>query len=152
VSTGTSIAVSVAELVLGIAAVKAVIWIPIVVWFRRRTRDAYARLATTIEGETVLCPPEKGNYRGATAPGYPMVNNSAVIALTSRRLVCITVTGKTIEIPLESITSVREAKVFKASAAGGRAHLIIRIPSGEIGFFVSDNDAWIKAIRDRAHE
>lgn len=138
----------VVTLVLGIAAINLAIWVPVILWFRRRTRNAYARLAASIEGETVLCPPEKGNYRGATAAGYPMVNNNAVIALTNRRLVCITVTGKTIEIPTQTITGVREAKVFKASVAGGRMHLVVGVPSGEIGFFVSDNDAWLKAIRE----
>jgi len=135
-------------LVLGIAAINAVIWIPVILWFRRRTRNAYATLADSIEGETVLRPPEKGNYRGATAAGVPMVNNNAVIALTNRRLVCITVTGKTIEIPTTTITGAREAKVFKSSVAGGRMHLVVAVRSGEVGFFVSDNACWLRAIRD----
>jgi len=143
-----STAASVTALVLGVVAVNLVIWVPIIVWFRRRTRAAYARLAATIGAENVLCPPERGNYRGATAAGYPMVNNSAVIALTDRRLVCITITGKAIEIPLEKVTGVREAKVFRASAVGGRSHLVVGVPSGEIGFFVSNNNVWINAIHN----
>jgi hypothetical protein len=142
-----SIAESVAAIVLGVAAINLVVWIPVILWFRRRTRDARAKLAAMIDGETVLCPPEKGNYRGSTAAGYPMVNNNAVLALTDRQLVCITVTGKAIQLPVESITGAREAKVFKSSAVGGRTHLIVRIPSGELGFFVSDNASWLNAIR-----
>lgn len=91
-------------------------------------------------------PPEKGNYRGATAPGHPVVKHNGVIDLTSRRLVFVTLTGKSIEIPMAEITALRESKVFKASAAGRRTHLIIGIPSGEIGFIVSDNAAWINDI------
>lgn len=146
-SSGVSIAESVAAIVLGIAAVNLLIWIPVILWFRRRSREAHARLAAAIAGEKVICPAEKGNYRGSTAPGYPMVNNNAVIALTNRQLICITVTGKTIQLPLTSITGVREAKAFKSSVVGGRTHLIVRIPSGELGFFVSDNAVWLNAIR-----
>ena len=72
-------------LVLGIAAVQALIWIPIIVWWRRRARDAKARLAAAIVAEATIRPPEKGVYRGATAPGYPAVNNNGTIALTDRR-------------------------------------------------------------------
>jgi hypothetical protein len=122
-------------LVLGIAAVQALIWIPIIVWWRRRARDAKARLAAAIEGEATIRPPEKGVYRGATAPGYPAVNNNGAIALTDRRLIFVTITG------------VREAKVFKTFVRGGRSHLIIQIPTGEIAFYVSSNADWINAIR-----
>ena len=54
-------------LVLGIAAVQALIWIPIIVWWRRRARDAKARLGAAIAAEATIRPPEKGVYRGATA-------------------------------------------------------------------------------------
>src|ERR1700761_4863726 len=102
VNSAVSVAESVAAIVLGVVAVNVVIWIPVILWFRRRPREARARLAAAIDGETVICPPEKGNYRGSTAPGYPMVNNNAVIALTDRKLICITVTGKEIQVPVES--------------------------------------------------
>ncbi len=133
-------------LVLGIAAVQALIWIPIIVWWRRRARAAKARLAAAIEAETTIRPPEKGVYRGATAPGYPAVNNNGTIALTDRRLIFITVTGKIIDIPRAEITAAREAKVFKSSVRGGRSHLIVQIPTGEIAFYVSSNADWINAI------
>jgi hypothetical protein len=133
-------------LVLGIAAVQALIWIPIIVWWRRRAGAARARLAAAIEGEATIRTPEKGIYRGATAPGYPAVNNNGTIALTDRRLIFITFTGKTVDIPRAEITGVREAKVFKSSVRGGRSHLIVQIPAGEIAFYVSSNADWINAI------
>ena len=144
--TPSETTVFVVVLVLGIVALQAVIWIPIIIWWRHKSRAAQARLAAAIESEPLIRAPEKGNYRGATAPGYPVVKNSGVIALTTRRLVFITLTGKSIEIPLAEITGVRESKVFKAAATGGVMHLIVRVPSGEIGFFVPDNAAWINAI------
>jgi len=133
-------------LVLGIAAVQALVWIPIIMWWRRRARAAKARLAAAIEAEPTIRPPEKGVYRGATAPGYPAVNNNGTIALTDRRLIFITVTGKIIDIPRAEITGVREAKVFKSSVRGSRSHLIVQIPAGEIAFYVASNADWINAI------
>jgi hypothetical protein len=135
-------------LVLGIAAVQALIWIPIIVWWRRRARDAKARLGAAIAAEATIRPPEKGVYRGATAPGYPAVSNNGTIALTDRRLIFVTLTGKIIDVPRAEITGVREAKVFKTSVRGGRSHLIVQIPTGKIAFYVSSNADWINAIRN----
>jgi hypothetical protein len=141
-----SIAGFVVLLVLGIAAVQALVWIPIIVWWRRRARAARAILASAIESETPIRPPEKGIYRGATAPGYPAVNNNGTIALTAQRLIFVTVTGKLIDIPATSMVGVREAKVFKTSVRGGRSHLIVNLSSGEVAFYVSSNADWIAAI------
>jgi hypothetical protein len=68
------------------------------------------------------------------------------MALTDRRLIFITITGKIIDIPRAEITGVREAKAFKTSVRGGRSHLIVQIPTGEIAFYVSSNADWINAI------
>ncbi len=136
----------VALLVLGIAAVQALIWIPIALWWRRRARAAKARLAAAIQSETPIRLPEKGVYRGATAPGYPVVNNNGTIALTARRLIFVTVTGNLIDIPVTDIVGVREAKVFKTSVRGGRSHLIVELPSGDVAFYVSSNADWTAAL------
>ena len=141
-----NIAGFIALLVLGIAAIQALIWIPIIVWWRRRARAAKATLASAIASETPIRPPEKGIYRGATAPGYPAVNNNGTIALTTQRLIFITLTGKLIDIPVTEIVGIREAKVFKTSVRGGRSHLIVQLPSGEVAFYVSSNADWIAAI------
>lgn len=137
-----STAVFVVLLVVGILAVQALVWIPVIVWFRRRSRRVAAELATELQSETVVRPPEKGTYRGATAPGYPIVKNNGLIALTQRRLVFRTLTGKAIDIPVEAITGVREAAVFNGSVVGGRKHLIVQTAAGEIGFYVSDSAGW----------
>jgi hypothetical protein len=122
------------------------IWIPIIIWMQRRSRAAHAQLDAAFAAETVVRRPERANYQGATAPGYPGVFNSGLIALTARRLVFLTLTGKWIEILLSEITGLREARVFNRSTRGGRKHLIIQLASGEIGFLVSDNPAWINDI------
>jgi hypothetical protein len=139
-------AVFVVVLVVGILAVQVLIWIPIIVWFRRRSRRVAAELAVELESEQVVRPPEKGNYRGATAPGYPMVKNNGLIALTRRRLAFRTLTGKAIDIPVDAITGVRHASAFNGSVVGGRTHLIVQTAAGEIGFYVSDNAGWTAAL------
>jgi hypothetical protein len=136
----------VALLVLGIAVLQALVWIPIILWWRRKSRAAAAELAAAIASETVLRPPEQGIYRGATAPGYPVVNNNGTMALTGRRLIFMTITGRVIEILSDEITGVRESKVFKSSVRGGRSHLVVQTRSGEIAFYVSSNPDWIYAI------
>lgn len=134
-------------LVVGILALLVLIWIPIVVWLRRRSRQATEQLMTQIQGETVLRPPEKGSYRGATAAGYPVVKNTGLIALTQRRLVFRTLTGKTIDVPVASITGVRESTVFKGSVVGGQTHLVVETTAGEIGFYVFSGIApWVAAL------
>jgi hypothetical protein len=142
-----STAMYVASIVVGVLALLALVLIPIIVWLRRRNRAVAEQLATEIAGEAVVRAPEKGSYRGATAPGYPAVKNTGLIALTKRRLVFRTLTGKTIEVPVELITGVREATVFKGSVVGGQRHLIVQTAAGEIGFYVFSGIAdWISVI------
>jgi hypothetical protein len=144
---GLSTTVFVVLLVVGILVVLVLIWIPVLAWLRRRSRAVAEQLGTEIEGETVVRAPEKGSYRGATAPGYPVVKNTGLIALTRRRLVFRTLTGHLIQVPVESIVGVREATVFKGSVVGGQKHLIVETSTGQIGFYVFSGIAdWIAAI------
>ena len=134
-------------LVVGILAVQALIAVPTVIWWRRRSRQVAAWLAAELEGETVLLGPEKGAYRGATAPGYPVVKNNGMIALTRRRLIFRTLTNTTIEVPVDAITGVREQSVFKGAVTGGRPHLIVTTAGGDIGFYVFPGiGPWIAAL------
>jgi len=145
-----TVALFVVALVLGIAVVLVLIAVPFIVVFRRRYRSASDQLNNELDHETVLIPPQKGVYRGATAPGYPGVKNNGRMALTRRRIVFLTLTGKTIEIPLNSIIGLGESRVFKGSVAGGWTHLVIRTNAGEIGFYTSGNAAWLAALGEAA--
>lgn len=135
-------------LVAGVLAVTGLAGLVVVLAYRRRYRAAVAALTGQIEADGILRPFEKGVYRGATAPGYPAVKNNGRIALTRRRLVFVTLTGVTIEIPLDAITGLRQSTVFKASVAGGYTHLVVATASGEIGFYVTDLPAWLQALAD----
>ena len=141
-----TIAVHVILLVVGIAVVLALVALPIVLIYRNKYRAGADQLTTELAAETIIRPFEKGNYRGATAPGYPGVKNSGRIALTRRRLVFLTLTGATISVPLDTITGLRLAKVFKGSVVGGWTHLVIRTAPGEIGFYVPDTSAWLQSL------
>ena len=141
-----NIAIQVILLVVGIAVVLALIALPIVLIYRGKYRAGAGQLDTELAAETIIRPLEKGNYRGATAPGYPGVKNNGRIALTRSRLVFLTLTGTTISVPLDTITGLRLAKVFKGSVVGGRTHLVIGTAAGEIGFYVNDTDGWLQAL------
>ena len=141
-----STAVLVVVLVAGILAAQLMVWGSVVVWFRRRRGVIASRLDSELAAETIIRSPEPGTYRGATVDGYSIVTNEGMIALTRRRLVFQTLTGKMIEVPVTDIISVREADVFKRAVTVGRKHLIVEGSSGDIGFYVSDNAAWIASL------
>jgi hypothetical protein len=141
-----NLATQIVLLVVGILAVLALVAGVIVLIYRGKYRAAADQLGTELAVETIIRPFESGNYRGATAPGYPGVKNNGRIALTRRRLVFLTLTGTTISVPLDTITGLRLAKVFKGSVAGGWTHLVIRTAAGEIGFYVNDTGAWVQAL------
>jgi hypothetical protein len=133
-------------LVAGILAAQLMARGSVLVWFRRRRQVIASRLESELAAETIIRSPEPGSYRGATVDGYPIANNDGMIALTRRRLVFQTLTGKVIEVPVTDIVGVREAEVFKTAVKAGQRHLIVQTSSGDIGFFVSDNAAWIASL------
>lgn len=141
-----NVAVQILLLVVGVLVVLGTIAGVVVLIYRGKYRAAAGRLRTELAAETIVRPFESGNYRGATAPGYPRVKNNGRIALTRRRLVFLTLTGTTISVPLDSITGLRLAKVFKGSVAGGWTHLVIRTAGGEIGFYVKDTGSWLHSL------
>ncbi len=135
---------TVAWWVVGSLAGLALIWIFVRVWFRHRGRVVAEQLSAEIDGESIVRAPEKGTYRGATAPGYPLINNTGLIALTQRRLVFRTLTGHLIEVPVDSIMGVRVAAVFDGYVSGGHQHLIVQIRTGEVAFYVfAGIDDWV---------
>ncbi|WP_179472031.1 hypothetical protein [Mycolicibacterium vinylchloridicum] len=141
-----NIAITIILIVVGVAVVLALIALPIVLIYRNKYRAAAEQLDTELAAETIIRPLEKGNYRGATAPGFPTVKNSGRIALTRRRVVFVTFTGTTISVPLDTITGLRRSKVFKGSVVGGWTHLVLRTAGGEVGFYVPDTSAWLQAL------
>ena len=141
-----STAAFVVLLIVGILAVQVAIWIPVLMWFRRRGRAIAAQLQKEMEAEGIVRGPENGSYRGATVPGYSVVKNNGVIVLTRRRVIFRTLTGKVMEVPVDTITGVRQARRFKGSVVGGQEHLILQTLAGEIAFYVPNSAGWAKTL------
>ncbi len=143
----------VAVILLAVAGLQAAIWIPLILWFRSRSRrwEAALRLELATSGETLARGPERANYEGASF-GYPQVKGSGVIVLTDRRLLFRKATGGMIEVPLEAIAGLREAKTFLSAWRGGRPFLILQLASrAEVGFMVNDHPAWMAALGEHVH-
>jgi hypothetical protein len=136
-------------LVVGILALVAAILVPVVLLLRSRSRRVAAELSQELATEPALRGPEKGLYRGGSS-GYSKVKGNGMIALTQRRLVFRMLIGSDLDIPLEEITGLREAKAFQGGVVGGHVHLVVQTATGEVGFFVDDNAAWIAAITSAA--
>ena len=136
-------------LILGIALLQVMIWVPIVRWMRKRSVAAQAALEAEIaaSGERVVRGPEQGEYRGASG-GYSQVKGNCRLVLTDRRLAFVKVTGGRVDVPVDQIVAVHEAKAFLGTVVGGRAHVIVRTRDGsEVGFFAKDHAAWVSALR-----
>ncbi|MET9214655.1 MULTISPECIES: hypothetical protein [unclassified Nocardia] len=133
-------------LVAGILALLAIVSIPVVVWLRRRGARVTEELTCELRHDTVVRGPEKALYRGATAPGFPTVKGNGVVALTATSLRFRPYVGTAFDVPVAEIVSAHEAKVFQGAVTGGRTHLVVDTRAGEIGFFVEDTAAWLRAI------
>jgi hypothetical protein len=141
----------IALLLMIIAGIQAGIWIPLLLWFRRRTRKWKASLQSEIasSGETLVLGPERGLYGGASF-GYPQVRGNGVMVLTDKRLLFRKLTGGIIEIALSDVAGMREDKVFLSSVRAGRIYLILQLKDrAEVGFIVHDHPAWMAALRER---
>jgi hypothetical protein len=144
--------VQIVLLVVGILGLQVLIWIPILLWLRRKTAAMQAQLAADLaaSGEKVLRAPEPGLYTGATER-FSKVNGNAVIALTDKRLVVRKVVGEGCEVPLAELTGVREDKWFRR-AYRGRLNVIVQLAGGvEVGFIAhpEHHAAWMDELRGR---
>ena len=140
--------VKVVLLVLGILTAQVLIWIPIILWMKRRSAQLVASLRDELvgAGESPSRGPEAAVYRGGTH-GYSKVKGNGVIALTARRLVFRKLVGAGLEVPLDQVTGLREDKWFLRAYRGGRLHLILQMKGGgEVGFMVADHAGWMAAL------
>ncbi len=136
----------VVAILVGLGLLQAAIWLPIVRRLRRLPGRLQAELASS--GETVLRGPERGTYRGSTAPGYPRAAGTGVVALTDRRLAFRPIVGRAIDVPTSHIEGIRLEKWFLGSMRAGSVHVVLQLrDGGEVGFLVADPGAWSAALR-----
>ena len=140
-SEGLPLAISIVAFV---GLILLVTLVPVMGRVKRGPDALAAELAS--RGETAVLGPEQAIYRGSTARGYSRVKGNAAVALTESRLVFHKAVGKPVEVPRASIESVRQDQVFAGSIVGGRTHVIVQVPDGEVGFFVADPDRWMAAL------
>jgi hypothetical protein len=136
-------------LILGIALLQVLVWVPIVLWMRKRAAAAQAAFEAEVSasGERVLRGPEPGVYRG-TSGGLSQVKGNCQLVLTDRRLVFLKRTGGRVDVPVDQIAGVGEASAFLHSVVRGRTHVVVTMRDGsEVGFFARDHAAWVRALR-----
>ena len=115
----------------------------------RKIRSKRTALAAELQTEPALRGPESGIYRGSTG-AYPKAFGNGLIALTQRRLIFRKMLGVGIDVALADVTGVTTQKTFNRSVVGNRVHLVVHTRNGDVGYFVSDNPAWVAAIRHAA--
>lgn len=135
-------------ILLAVALLQAAVWIPVL----RRWRKGSAgfvddlRAQAVASGEHFVAGPEPAIYRGGSRP-YSAVKGNGTMILTDRRLVFRKLTGGTTEVPTSNIMRIRLEKSFRGSRVGGKTHLVVDTADpAEIGFFVTDLDAWQRAL------
>ena len=138
-------------LVAGILGFQVLVWIPILVWMKKKSARLIAELTQDLasRSERTTHGPATTLYRGASAD-FPRVKGNGVIALTERRLVFRPLVGAAIELPIDQIVEVREDTWFLRSAKGGLKHVIVKTKSGtEVGWMFSrdQHQAWLEAFR-----
>jgi hypothetical protein len=130
----------VVAIVGGVALIQAAVWIPIVRKLRRLPAEVQADLEA--RGEKIVIPAGRGQYRGGTGH-FPKVAGLGVVALTRQVLCFRRLGGKTIEIPVGEIASVRADRWFRRAAAGGRIDVFVKSTSGdEVAFSVANHAYW----------
>ena len=136
-------AVFVPLLLVGIALMQALVWIPILLVTRRRRAAATAALHTELQqaGEHVVRGPTQALKRqGRTS-------RTGVLVLTKRRLLFLG--GGRTEIPVGEIQSVRADKWFNGNYRNGVPWMILTTErTGEVGFMTGDGrDGWTDVVR-----
>jgi len=135
-------------IVLFVALVQALIWIPLMLRWKRRNAAFWAAFDDGVAAgaETVVVPRESGMYRGSTG-ARSQVRGNGRITLTSRRLLFRKATGGVVDVPTAEIRGVHRSKGFNGSIVGTHEHLVVELADGsEVGYFVTDTDAWAERL------
>lgn len=120
-----------------------------VVWFNRKTAALIGSMDRDIAltNERAVFGPVKGLYRGTNRNAFEITGN-CVAALTSRRFIYETITGRREEIPLEDISPVSENPWFAGQYRNGRQHLILELRDGrKVGFILHNHSEMLIAMR-----
>jgi hypothetical protein len=137
------VAVLVLGILLAIGLIQALVWIPIVRRWRRGreawTTELHAEMLAS--GEHIVRGPERASYRGGSGT-FSNVRGIGDLILTDRRVLFRKASGGVVEFERSAITTARRANGFRGSRVAGRPVLVVQLGGAEVGFIVTDLDAW----------
>lgn len=99
-----------------------------------------------MKGEKIIISPEWGSFRGATKR-FGRVKCDGLIVLTDKKIIFEKLTGGSINLNLNEVSSVDEEKTFLGEIRAGFSHLVIQLnDTTRIGFYVKDMQKWKDAL------
>jgi hypothetical protein len=137
-------------IVLIVLAANVLVWIPIVIWLRRRSRRARADLAAALEGRAPhLVAPAR--FFGVRSAGLTQVRGTGYLAATSDELLYVQLApSRTLRIRRSDLEAVDTPRSFLGKTAGRRL-LQVRWRSGdgidEAAWQLRDLDSWLGVLR-----
>lgn len=137
-------------LVIGILVLEAIIWVPIVMFMRRRSAGLAKEAEDSImlAGEHAVVGPESILFRKPMFRRFGVVGGNAVATLTDKRIIIDQLVGSKIEIPLDDIIEVKESKWFRGCYRGGLTNVILKLQDGgEVSLLVKDPRPWLEGFR-----
>jgi hypothetical protein len=96
-------------------------------------------------GERTVRGPERASYRGGTG-AFSNVKGTGELLLTDRRVVFLNTSGGVIEVDRAAITGTRRTTSFNGARVAGMTVLVLQLGGAEVGFAVSDAEAWDAAL------
>jgi hypothetical protein len=114
-------------------------------WLHGKGVAGRAELDAELATEPALLGPERGVYRGSTG-SYSKVMGNGTIVLTARRVIFRKATGGRVDVSLADVSRIDQQKVFNRGVVGTRIHLVLHTSHGDVGYFVTDPDAWAAAV------
>lgn len=141
-------------IIVGILVIETLIWIPILIWVRRRASAVAASMRDeiTLSGEKAVIEPELAIYGGGTG-NFRGTRGSCTIALTDRRIVFQKLKGTPEEIRLADVQKLEENKWFLKCYRNGRQHMILHLrDESMVGFMVKDHARWMAEVAARIRQ
>lgn len=136
-------------ILLAVLLINILVWIPIVFWLRRRSRQARAQMAEVPKGQPVRLA-ERAQYFGRQSAGKAQVRGTGELALAADELVFVQwVPRRTLQVPRPGIEAVDTPRAWLGKTTGV-CLLCVRWRDGEAvdaaAWQVRELDRWLAAL------
>lgn len=124
------------------------------IWMVRRVEALKEEIASSVGSrERMVVPPVRADFSGGSRR-FGRIRGSGIFALTDRRIIFRKLIGAPVEIALDEIESVTQARFYRGTWKAGLHNVIVRLRDGdEAGFGLRDPrpvlDAVERAIANR---